>query len=332
MKPTFWKTTLTEMEETLALVQKGTVSALALSAGGRRIPMVCYGPEQDFGRTANYNSACGANDPVYYADKEGKKPVILLVGGTHATEFEGIAALLNLIKLIETGTDYLGNACASLANPDARLIIVPILNVDGRARQPVDTLLGLSVAEQRRFTLAQWKDGTLCAWPDCKANHPLPLHKMAHLGGYFNDAGVNFMHDDFFGDMQPETRALLRLVAEEAPDFTLLLHSGGDMPSTPVLPSYVPMYITEKLLELSNKVKAAADKRGLRAGVDSIPDLRFAYPTHSFNLTSAIHHQCGGVATTYESESVANEAMYESILRMHYTLFEEVFALERARP
>jgi len=294
--------------------------------------MVTYGPKQDFARTANYNSACGAKDPTYYANKEGKKNVVLLVGGTHATEFEGISALINLIKLIETGSDYLGNAYDFANDIDARLIIIPIFNVDGRARQPVDTLLGLENHKSRSYTLAEWKDGTVCSWPECKAHHPLDFDKMAHVGGYYNDAGVNFMHDDFFGEMQPETRALLGLVGEEAPDFTLLLHSGGDMASTPLQLSYVPMYIKEKIMELSIKVKVAADARGLRAGVDNLNDLRCAYPTQSFNLTCAIHHMCGGMATTYESESVASEAMYERIMRMHYTLFEETFKLHRVEP
>ena len=330
MKPYFWKTTIDEMNDTISLVKKGTVSVLAKSAGGREIPAVTYGGREYFNRTANYNSACGAKDPVFYADKKGKKNTVLIAGGIHATEFEGISSCLNLIKLIETGTDYLGVKHAFADDINVRLIIIPIMNADGRARQPVDTLLGLSKEQSEEYTLAKWNDGRVCHWPECKAFHPLPLSEMAHVGGYYNDNGVNFMHDDFFGEMQPETKALLKLVSDEAPDFTLLLHSGGDMPSTMLQPSYVPTYIAEKLYELSVRVKIAADARGLRAGIDNFADRRFSYPTHSLNLTSAIHHNCGGVATTYESESIASEDMYEKILRMHYTLFEETFKIDRA--
>jgi len=330
MKPDFWMTTIGEMNRTLERVRKGTVSVLTKTAGGREIPIVSYGARECFNRTANYNSACGAKDPSYYADKRGKKNVVLIVGGIHATEFEGISSCLNLIEMIETGADFLGRGYPFAENTNCRLMIVPIMNIDGRARQPVDTLLGLTAEQAAEYTLAKFKDGRVLSWPECKACHPLPFGETAHIGGYYNDNGVNFMHDDFFNEAQPETKALLRLAADEAPDFTLLLHSGGDMPSTPVQPSYVPMYISEKLYELSVKVKASADARGLRAGVDSLVDLRFAYPTHSFNLTSAIHHVCGGVATTYESESVASFDMYEKILRMHYTLFEETFIIGRA--
>ena len=329
MKPDFYKTTLNELDEVFSLVKKGTATILTNSAGGRKIPMVIYGEKQDFNRTANYNSACGAKDPIYYADKKNKKNTVFIVGGIHATEYEGVSSCMNLIKLIETGTDYLGNAYDFAKNIDFRLIIIPIMNVDGRARTPVDTLMGLSREDTQAYTLAKWKDGRICHWPECKAYHPMKFDEMEHVGGYYNDNGINFMHDDFYGDMQPETKALLKLVSDEAPDFTLLLHSGGDMPSTMLQPSYVPMYINEKLYELSVRIKVSADSRGLRAGIDSIQDIRFAYPTHSLNLTSAIHHNCGGVATTYESESIVTEEMYEKILRMHYTLFEETFKIDR---
>ena len=38
------------------------------------------------------------------------------------------------------------------------------------------------------------------------------------LGAYFNDDGVNPMHDDFFLPMASETEAILRLAREEARD------------------------------------------------------------------------------------------------------------------
>ncbi|MDR0473725.1 MAG: hypothetical protein LBH43_08675 [Treponema sp.] len=65
--------------------------------------LVEYGEKQDFDRTANYSSSCGAGSAKYYADKTGKKPVIFIVGAIHATELEGTSVLLNLIQIIEAG-------------------------------------------------------------------------------------------------------------------------------------------------------------------------------------------------------------------------------------
>jgi predicted acyltransferase len=36
------------------------------------------------------------------------------------------------------------------------------------------------------------------------------------LGGYFNDNGINIMHDDFFMPMIEETNAILKVVRDEA--------------------------------------------------------------------------------------------------------------------
>ena len=49
-----------------------------------------------------------------------------------------------------------------------------------------------------------WKDGTLCDWPACKRQHPMAGENIGFLGCYFNDAGINPMHDEFFAPMSPE--------------------------------------------------------------------------------------------------------------------------------
>jgi hypothetical protein len=50
------------------------------------------------------------------------------------------------------------------------------------------------------------------------------------LGAYFNDDGVNLMHDDFFLPMARETDAILRLARGEAPDVAVSLHSHESPP------------------------------------------------------------------------------------------------------
>lgn len=51
--------------------------------------------------TANYSSACGAMDVSSY--KRKNRPCAMLIGAVHGNEPEGIAAILNLISMIETG-------------------------------------------------------------------------------------------------------------------------------------------------------------------------------------------------------------------------------------
>ena len=99
--PGFWKTRLDEVEETLALVKKGTWKKVYDSAGGRPIYQVEYGTSNLKPGTAGCSSALGAHHPECYADKSGADyiPTVFLVGCIHGGEFEGTSALLNTINL-----------------------------------------------------------------------------------------------------------------------------------------------------------------------------------------------------------------------------------------
>jgi len=63
------------------------------------------------------------------------------------------------------------------------------------------------------------------------------------------------------------------------------------------------------------------------------------YPGPSFNLTSALHHVCGGVAMLFECPHGFKETQYpqvnhDQILDLQLMLYEELFALavETPRP
>ena len=82
------------------------------------------------------------------------------------------------------------------------------------------------------------------------------------LGAYFNDDGVNLMHDDFFLPMARETEAILRLARREAPDMAVSLHSHEHAPVV-LQASYVPAFMKERIQALSAKLKARHDQEGL---------------------------------------------------------------------
>ena len=341
-KPSFWKTTLDEQSAIFNSVKKGNVRSIAKSPGNRDVLIAEYGEKQDFNRTANYSSSCGAGNTKYYADKTGKKPVIFIIGAIHATELEGTSALLNLVQMIETGEDFLGtrNRFLSECINQCRLLIVPLANPDGRARNMPDTMHGFSYEEHRHYTEGRWKDGTLCEWPECKAVHPIKDH-VSFLGAYFNDDGINMMHDNFFGKMANETMALLAAAEQEAPDFTILLHGGGNMKPAILDTAHVPLYVKERLRALSLRIKEEANKQNLPYTETKI-ERDDSFPPRSFNLCSALHHVCGSAAFTYESNQGLqynsdhkwNEwetvLSYEEILAEHNILFEQTikYALE----
>ena len=133
------------------------------------------------------------------------------MASVHGGEFEGIVGIVNLIAVLETGADLRGRAWPGItaaASALDRIILIPILNADGRSRVP----LRMGVHRGTDHTVAEYfntgghPDGSLIGWPDCKEFIPLDFAGTQFPGGYPNDAGVNVQHDDFFGRPQPETR------------------------------------------------------------------------------------------------------------------------------
>ena len=329
--PEYWKTSLQDVEETLKTVKKGTVTLAAHSAGGRPIYTVEYGNSNLPKGTANLSSALGAGDLCCYADKSGENyvPTVFLVGCVHGGEFEGTCGILNLIKLIETGTDYAGTSNEALRAlcEKVHLILIPMVNPDGRARVPFDSFVGRTFYELRYYNQGTWKDGTLCNWPGCKKIHPIKDH-VAYLGAYFNDDGINMMHEDFFGQVSSGTRLVLDLCSREAPDFSILLHGGTNCPDNMIAPKYSSLNTKKEVHALELLMQEACLRAQVRYHVVGIQERENGEKAPSFNLTSAMHHCCGAPTVTFESnQGLADDGKtiygYEEIYQGHMILFAE---------
>ena len=329
--PIFWKTRLKAVDETVSNVKKGSTRVIAKSPGGRNVYLVHYGKKNDLKSTANLSSSLGAGSSKYYADKSGEDyvPTVLLVGATHGGEFEGTSGLLNLISILETGSDYSGEEREDIVSAFERvnLLIIPILNPDGRSHIDFDSFVGMEFSEFRYYSQGTWKDGSLAGWPDCKKVHPIK-DSVDFLGGYYNDDGVNFMHDNFFGKKAKETEALFDIVSEYAPDFTILLHGGGNCTSEILLPSDAPDCVKDKIVAFADIMLSECEKVKLPYRVHPKDAGENKNPPASFNLISALCHICGEPCVTYESNQGLNYGenifTYEQIHRQHLLLFREI--------
>jgi hypothetical protein len=338
--PAFWTGRLADVEREIESVRKGSVETLAVSPGGRPVYAVAYGEADALRSQANYGSAVGAGNPAYYARKNATtRPVILLLGPVHGQEVEGIVGLVNLIHVAETGQDHRGRVWPRLAQllARARVVIVPCGNPDGRARCPYDSFVGLPTRTMTKYGQGTRQDGSLWGWPGAKSLHPMK-GDIGILGAYFNDDGVNLMHDDFFLPMAKETEAVLRLARREAPDMAVSLHSHEHAPVV-LQASYVPAFMKERIQALSAKLKARHDQEGLPYGSVVEPQIDDARPgpRSSFNLTSALHHVSGAMAFTFEcSHGSLSErspkalVSHAQILDIQLILYEEMlgFALD----
>jgi hypothetical protein len=339
--PAYWKSRLSDVDAAVKEVKKGNARVLAKTPGGRDLRLVTYGERNDLKSAANYNSACGGNDPASYAQKDGtQRPTVFMLGPVHGQEFEGVAGLVNLIRIAETGKDWRDREWKPLADNLAkcRVLIVPSGNPDGRARCPNDTWIGEELDTHERIGMGVRPDGKNYAWPGVKRIHPMRGAAVGKMGAYWNDDGINLMHDEWFEPMAPETKAFFRLAREEAPDFIVSLHSHGSDPSIEPT-AYAPRTVKEALKELGDRVQKRYTDAGLphRAGGPKVEEDGAKFPPPSFNLTSALHFACGAVTMVYETPIGVKTApfpqvTFDQLLDLQLLFYDELFRFAVERP
>lgn len=314
-------------------LKRGKATVLAATPGNRPLHLIAYGDKEPVAHNANFNSAIGAHEPTAYMDKATrKKPVVLFVGPVHGHEVEALAGLVNLIQVMETGKDLrdrdqqrlrqLGERC--------RLLIIPAGNPDGIARFEPRALHGMEGDDIRFWGQGTWKDDTLCGWPQVKRQHPMVGDNVGFLGCYFNNAGINPMHDEFFAPMGPEAPAILKVAHEEGPDLAVSLHSHESSPAV-LRPAYVTTEIQEDIRSLAKECYALLAERKLpHGGLFEVRPEGGERPS-PFNLTSALYHVSGAGAFTFECPhgvQAGCQVTLEQILDIQLTLYEAMLQHE----
>lgn len=331
--PDFWIGDVKGLAARFETLVRGTVRVMAISPGGRPVHLISYGQKEHVDGKANFNSAIGGYLPSAYMDKNArKKPVVFFVGPVHGHEVEALTGLVNLIEIMETGNDLRGKDQRPLQELGlrCRLLIVAAGNPDGTARFEPRSLQGMEQNDLRFWGQGTWSDDRLCGWPQVKRQHPLAGDNVGFVGCYFNDAGINPMHDEFFAPMGPEAPAILKTAREEGPDLAVSLHSHE---STPALlrPAYLPHAVQQDVRALAERYYAMLDQRSLPH--DSPPQVRAEdqkMPS-AFNLTSALYHSSGATSFTFECPHGLKgscEVTREQILDIQLTLYEAMLQHE----
>jgi len=333
--PKFWFGDVAGLSNRFAKLKAGKTNVIAHSPGDRPIHLVTYGKMEKLQNKANFNSAIGARKPSAYMNKAARtKPVILLVGPVHGHEVEALTGLVNLIQVMETGRDLRGKEQTILQElgRQCRLLIIPEGNPDGIARFEPRSLLGMSGNDLRFWGQGTWSDDTFCGWPESKQQHPMVGANVGFLGCYFNDKGINPMHDEFLAPISTEAPAILQVAKIEGPDLAVSLHSHG---SKPVLlrPAYVTMEVQEEIRALSQLYNELMDKRKLPHGGVFTAKPEGGRTPSSFNLTSAMYHISGANSFTFECPHGLSEERYcqvtlEQILDIQLTLYEAMMRYE----
>jgi hypothetical protein len=325
--PAFWKSLVSDVEAVLKTVKKGEVRQLGLSWGHRPLYAVSYGQADPYTRTTNFSAAVLAANPEAFCKRApGAKPVLMIIGPVHGGEMEGVAGCVNLIKILETGTDFRGKAWPAITENAAkmRIVIIPVGNPDGRARLPFDSYVGRTTEFMRQYSQGTHKDGKPWGWPTMVENMPM-VGDVGILGACFNDGGVNVYDDYFFDPQAPETRMIINLALEEAPDFIVHVHSH-EMPAEFLKTYIVPPLLTARTGEIQKQYADMMKERGLPVTPPR------ETPSDAFEFSDAIFHVCGAVSMVFEGpEGLIGEADkpigYDAILDSHLTMHEFLIRL-----
>ncbi len=313
--PDFWISTIDEINSYVAdHVKRGHVEICGTSAGGRPIISVSYGKGRAGDGSTTFSGSLGASGTAYYRGSDSDKRVYMGLAGVHGFELEGVVGIINLIEIMETGKDLDGKVWpdihAMLDSLD-RIVLLPLVNPDGRDRVPV-RMEPYRGGDADSFTVHEYlntggkKDGTIIGWPDVKAYIPMDFDTFGFPGGYPNDAGVNMMHDDFFGSPQPEMKALFNLTAKEKPDVILNMHTG--VPKNNYFMHlhrpFAELWLQPVFDRLYRQIKTTLAEKGLQGTTDiSVEADASAAKMKEYNMSTALNLHSGALSVVIESPS-----------------------------
>lgn len=156
---------------------------------------------------------------------------LLVIGGTHGHEPGTVAAAMNLIHIMETGSGLDGKLNSKLTElaEQVHLYIMPVLNPDGRT-VCLDSFVGLTVDACTAYASGLQKDGSVIPY-DAGSDEPLYYfnpEEAIFVGGQFNGAGIAINRRKTIDPVDAvEAEALLEFVRGRSIEAVLDLHACG---------------------------------------------------------------------------------------------------------
>lgn len=302
-RPDFWKVRPAEIIELCESATKcSRKEVICHTPLGYPVYALFYGDFNDAPPQTNWSAGQGSTTyRNYYGRKQGGVQTFLFIAGVHGAEPETVAGAMNLIRMIETGRDFRGKVDDEMLDlvGKYRFIVVPCVNMDGRAISP-DHLHEIDWVTFRKVSQGTWKDGSLVGWRGSKAWFPLPLDKVSYPGGYPNADGYNIMHDAAPGDIRTEEcRSLLKLAARWRVDAVLNGHSYESEPSV-LQPSGIDY--PEKLArarDIRYQCNLALHKAGIKKLAPK-PPAEDRLPGPGFNMNNMFALASGALTLTLE--------------------------------
>ena len=324
-RPDWWRVRPREIVDLCRSVRRGRMEVIAETPAGFPVCAVFYGDFSEPPPQTNWSAGSSSSTYTSYCSRKAGDPqTFLFLAGVHGAEAESVCAAVNLIQMLETGKDFRGKSDPELLDliGKYRFIIVPCVNMDGRAISP-DHLRKIGYEDFRRASQGTWADGSLIGWRGSKEYFPLPLDRVAYPGGYPNAAGLNIMHDACPGHIRTaEARGLLRLCERWRVDAALNGHSCEHEPNM-IVPSLLnyPAH-AERGAELATRIQQAFHEAGLRKKPQTTP---LQANSVSFNLNTMMTLASGAYTQTLEC-SVWSGFDFEQLIEPNFIALKILLA------
>lgn len=321
-RPAWWQVRPDEIEKFCKNIKKGAVSVAGRTPWGFPIYQVVYNDYPDSSNIVNWMSVMSTRTPDLFSNCKGSPQTVMISGGIHGAEIEGILLVMNLISLLETGVDLRGKKNDKIIELAGkyRLVLFPCVNMDGRAVSP-DHRIGASIEECRRAGEGFWINGNVIRWPEMKEYFPLPLERVAHTGGYCNSEGYNIMHDGTPGNIKTEEALTLLKAAEKYKvDLYLNLHSQPETPNNGFrMHSMCSFPYSIKVVEeLSKRCKKVLEERGFAYDANPAPP-----PACKLDINTPVH-LCSGAATATIEFAARDAENFDTIAETGYAFLETI--------
>ena len=306
--PDYYLVGYEEVRGFLRGLQNARVESVGKSAGGRDLTVLYYGPP-----------------------KPERK--LCVTGGTHGTEVEGVASIVNAIRVLDAGSDLRGEKWTKLQNVAKRVgfYLMPFYNPDAAVRNPVKSYVDMPFDAVNHIHVGFWKNGKTLdrkrVFGRWRADSDLfgKLDNIACLGARYNDAGADINRPASGKKSNAvETRQMLKYLEANRIDCYMDMHSH----STPPWLGMPPAEQHSGDYEQQTRLQELTQKMTKRAGG---PELVLAtgratswYNSHFFPHNLGVHaftyEEMAGFKGNFPADKPLEEIWLENTYNGLYTI------------
>jgi hypothetical protein len=289
-------------------LHRARVESAGTSAGGRDLTVLYYGPEEPERR-------------------------LCVTGGTHGTEVEGVASVVNAIRVLDAGRDLRGEEWRPLQEVAQRVgfYLMPFYNPDAAVRHPVKSYVDMPFDAVNHLHVGFWKNGRTLdrkrVFGQWQEGSDLigKLDGIAYLGARDNDAGADINRPVSGSQTNAvETQQMLEYLRARRIDCYMDMHSHGAPPwlGMPPREHHRGDYAQQtRLHELAGAMTRRAGGPELELATETLtPWYNIHFFPHNLGIHAFSYEETAGFRGVFPAEKPLDEIWLENTYNGLYTI------------